>query len=483
MTRMGFGFGMNMLPRGKPGESGGGEEPVYTPVIESITPNEDYVTIEFSDEGAWESLTVLVSTMPNDMSPDTYFGIVPEGPTFNIPWDDFGYGPNTELYIRIIAVRPGSGNSAPSNEVMTTVPEGEPALEFDWQSFTVTMGAWETILGWSDGNAFPAFGSVSRNPSTNYPLSHIMWDAANGYIILRFFGDFSAEGLDYGISIDGETYEVTNFGYDGEMTFMEFYFPGDFTLGQEVQIDRVPLDTWRDFTVTTGEVNADTFGYHSPSDIGSINREPNPAFPLRSIYYNTLNDSILAVFTGDVTAALTNDYEIRIDFVAYPITNMQFIFGNTEIEFDVSEGTPWNAVGQDHSVEFEPIEAVDPMWQMFLLEAGNILDVYAGFLAPGALGNEEQIGSTSPNPHTVYQVRALLDAGPSEGYILQVFGNLESELSTKVLEIDGIQTVRMSPPVYVEADNYTNVPFNSETTPRWVVDGQYICAIVDGPLG
>jgi hypothetical protein len=120
----------------------------------------------------------------------------------------------------------------------------------------------------------------------------------------------------------------------------------------------------------------------------------------------------------------------------------------------------------------------EPAWQMFLLTAGDVLGVYAGYVAAGALGNEEPIGDVGPEPHTVYIARGIIDAGPGEGYAVQIFGDCASELDNLVLEINGIQTVRMSPAVYIEADNYTTVQYNSETTERFVIDGAYVCQLV-----
>lgn len=242
----------------------------------------------------------------------------------------------------------------------------------------------------------------------------------------------------------------------------------------EVTIYEEIVDAWRDFTVTTGAVSELVFGYHASNEVGSINREPNNMYVMNFIYYRTEDDTILAQFAGDVSAALETGFDIKIDGVAYPKT-VNFIFGNTEVLFDVSEGTPWNAAGQDHTVEFDAV--VTPQWQTFFLTAGNVLDVYTGFLVADALGNPSQIGSVSPAPNTVYVTRGIIDAG-AEGYIVQVFGDHAAELTGLVLEINGIKTVRSTEAIYIEADDYTNVAYNSEVTDRFVVDGMYVCNFV-----
>lgn len=120
----------------------------------------------------------------------------------------------------------------------------------------------------------------------------------------------------------------------------------------------------------------------------------------------------------------------------------------------------------------------EPAWQMFLLTAGDVLGVYAGYVSDGALGNEGPIGDVGPEPHTIYTARAIIDSGPAEGYVVQIFGDCAAELNSLVLEINGLQTTRTTEAVYIDADNYTNVQFNSETTDRFVIDGAYVCNFV-----
>lgn len=236
-----------------------------------------------------------------------------------------------------------------------------------------------------------------------------------------------------------------------------------------------PADMWQDFTLTTGTVADDVYGYADGTsfpETGSINREPNPAHPVKVFYYNVSNQQILAVFPGaDLTADLAN-YTITIDSSEYEFTS-NFIFGNTEVTIDLSAGPVWGP-DEDHTVEFDEIVVVEPAWREFLLEAGNILDVYVGYLFPGALGNPDAIGSVSPSPNTNYGARGIIDAGV-EGYIVQIFGNHVADLTDRVLTINGVQTTRSTEAVYIEADDYTNVQYNSEITERFVDGGFYVC--------
>lgn len=116
-------------------------------------------------------------------------------------------------------------------------------------------------------------------------------------------------------------------------------------------------------------------------------------------------------------------------------------------------------------------------WVAFTLTAGLVLDTYPGYAAAGALGNPDAVGALSAQPNSAHVARAIVDA-VAEGYLVQLDGDCTADLADAVLVINGEDCNVSTAPAYIEADDYTTVSFNSETSDRFEVGETYNCQIV-----
>lgn len=116
-----------------------------------------------------------------------------------------------------------------------------------------------------------------------------------------------------------------------------------------------------------------------------------------------------------------------------------------------------------------------PGFSPFILTAGNIFDVYPGYVKAGAMGNPEAIGSVEPQPHSDIVMAAFAFAG-SEGWTCQFEGDHVATFSGIVLFIDGTRLGRLSEPVYSAETNLTSISYNSDPQVIGEVGGVYDCS-------
>ncbi len=127
---------------------------------------------------------------------------------------------------------------------ITLSPRGAPmivegAVDFEWETITLTAGDGDQWIGYSDGGATrpqPAFGSISGEPSPQTSLLALYDDTASDVYIAVFAGEWLGYLGALPMNIGGVEFTPFNASIISGNTWIRYHGSGDWEDGSDYEV-------------------------------------------------------------------------------------------------------------------------------------------------------------------------------------------------------------------------------------------------------